>query len=247
MPQSSPPAQFFALVPCAGSGSRAGEGLPKQYRQVGGSALVLHCLAAFAQVPRIARSLVVVAPGDDFFADYQGPLALSVAAVGGSTRAASVRNGLGRLLADGAHSDDWVLVHDAARCLITAQLIERLMDACINDPVGGLLAVPLPDTLKSEHLGRVAATIDRQHKWLAQTPQMFRIGALAQALDAAGNAVTDEASAMELAGNQPLLVPGDALNFKVTYAEDFALAHTVLTARAASVHSQTTNSAYDYP
>jgi 2-C-methyl-D-erythritol 4-phosphate cytidylyltransferase len=109
-----------------------------------------------------------------------------------------------------------------------------LVDACQNDAVGGLLAQPLPDTLKQASGGRVLATIDRSDKWLAQTPQMFRIGALIDALERAGDKMTDEASAMEELGHRPLLVPGSAQNFKVTYPEDFALAEAVLASRAAN-------------
>mgnify|MGYP002372230823 CR=1 FL=1 len=140
------------------------------------------------------------------------------------------------LLARGAQPGDWVLVHDAARCLITPQLIDRLIDACAHDAVGGLLALPLADTLKvaggAATQPRASATVERADKWLAQTPQMFRIGALAQAIDQARMPLTDEASAMQAQGLLPLLVPGSALNFKVTYPDDFALAQAVLQARA---------------
>ncbi len=122
-------------------------------------------------------------------------------------------------------------MHDAARCLITPAQINTLIDACLPDAVGGLLALKLPDTLKREEAGRVAATVERHDKWLAQTPQMFRIAALQQALLAAGDAVTDESSALEFMGQQPLLVEGSAQNFKVTYPQDFALAEAVLRAR----------------
>jgi 2-C-methyl-D-erythritol 4-phosphate cytidylyltransferase len=134
----------------------------------------------------------------------------------------------------GAAASDWVLVHDAARCLITPTQIDALIDACVGDPVGGLLALKLPDTLKREEAGRVAQTVDRGDKWLAQTPQMFRIGALMEALQAAGDAVTDESSAMEFVGQAPLLVEGSAQNFKVTYPQDFALAQAVLLSRVAA-------------
>jgi 2-C-methyl-D-erythritol 4-phosphate cytidylyltransferase len=147
---------------------------------------------------------------------------------GGATRAETVFNGLIFLLAQGAQSQDWVLVHDAARCLITPAQINALIDACLPDAVGGLLAQRLADTLKAERQGRVAATVARADKWLAQTPQMFRIGPLRQALQAAGEQVTDESSAMEAMGWQPLLVPGSARNFKVTYPEDFAVAEALL-------------------
>lgn len=127
---------------------------------------------------------------------------------------------------------DWVLVHDAARCLITPAQINQLLDACLEDEVGGLLALPLPDTLKQSQGERVSATLPRADKWLAQTPQMFRIGSLIEALELSGDAVTDESSAIEAMGLNPKLVPGSAQNFKVTYPEDFELAQAVLVARA---------------
>jgi 2-C-methyl-D-erythritol 4-phosphate cytidylyltransferase/2-C-methyl-D-erythritol 2,4-cyclodiphosphate synthase len=126
-----------------------------------------------------------------------------------------------------------VLVHDAARCLVQPAAVERLIDACVGDAVGGLLALPLADTLKdADAQARVCATVDRRGKWAAQTPQMFRIGLLAAALDAAGDSVTDEASAIESQGHAPLLVPGDADNFKLTFPADFARAERVLASRA---------------
>ncbi|HSV55061.1 MAG TPA: 2-C-methyl-D-erythritol 4-phosphate cytidylyltransferase [Burkholderiaceae bacterium] len=234
--------RFFALIPCAGTGSRAvagttaalgGQSLPKQYQHVAGQPMVMHTLAAFAAVARIAQTLVVVAPGDTFFKAAE--FSFTVADCGGPTRAKSVSNGLLRLLAQGAGPADWVLVHDAARCLITPEQIDALMDACQHDAVGGLLAHKLPDTLKSEAAGldrgRVAATIDRSGKWLAQTPQMFRIGMLMEALQKAGDQATDESSAIETMGLHPRLVPGGAQNFKVTYPEDFQLAQAVLMTR----------------
>jgi 2-C-methyl-D-erythritol 4-phosphate cytidylyltransferase len=154
-----------------------------------------------------------------------------VADCGGATRAASVGNGLAVLRGLGAADDDWVLVHDAARCLVTPAQITRLIEACAQDAVGGLLALKLPDTLKQEREGRVAATLARDDKWLAQTPQMFRLGLLQRALAAAGAQVTDESSAIEALGLAPRLVAGSAQNFKVTYPEDFALAEAVLDAR----------------
>ena len=231
-----PPAlapRCHVLLPCAGTGSRAGTAGPKQYELVAGLPMVLHTLAAFQAVPRIAQCLIVIAPGDRFLSVDHPSVVL--ARCGGRSRAESVFNGLHELLAQGAAQDDWVLVHDAARCLVTPAQINALLDACENDPVGGLLALKLPDTLKTEAGGRVAATVDRSDKWLAQTPQMFRLGALRDALAAQADSgfagVTDEASAMELAGHRPLLVPGSAQNFKVTYPEDFALAEAILNNR----------------
>ena len=230
MNDSSTPPRYFALIPCAGNGSRAGTAGPKQYERVAGQPMVWHTLSAFAAVQRIARTLVVVAPGDGFFERNPTTSAL-VVPCGGATRAASVANGLRELRRAGAVDNDWVLVHDAARCLITPELVNRLIDACGDDEVGGLLAYPLPDTLKVEQGGRVQSTLPHEDKWLAQTPQMFRLGMLRQALENAGDGVTDEASAMEAMGLKPLLVPAGAQNFKVTYPDDFAMAEAVLRSR----------------
>jgi 2-C-methyl-D-erythritol 4-phosphate cytidylyltransferase len=225
---------FHALLPCAGAGSRAGTSLPKQYRSIAGKAVVAHTLDALAQVERLASTLVVLAPGDVAFERHVAVPAGSrvrVVRCGGSTRAETVANGLAALVAQGAAYDDWVLVHDAARCLIRAEWVERLLDACRDDPVGGLLALPVADTLKAERDGRAAATLDRRATWQAQTPQMFRIGPLCSALAQAGPDVTDEAGAMEASGQRPLLVPGALENFKLTYPADFVLAERLLKAR----------------
>jgi 2-C-methyl-D-erythritol 4-phosphate cytidylyltransferase len=198
--------------------------------------MVLHTLAAFAGVGRLLGTLVAVAPGDRFLDAHAHPAYFAVEC-GGPTRADTVLGGLGTLLARGAQRDDWVLVHDAARCLVTTAQIDHLIDVCAQDSVGGLLAHQLADTLKTSIDGpggvRVASTVDRSNKWLAQTPQMFRIGLLRQALAQAGDAVTDEASAVEALGLRPLLVPGSAHNFKVTWPEDFLLAEAVLGSRQA--------------
>ncbi len=222
----------WALIPCAGTGSRSGAAGPKQYQPVAGLPMVQHTLAAFAAVPQLQRTLVVVAPGDRFLQPAPDA-AWCVADCGGESRAASVTNGLAVLRSLGARDEDWVLVHDAARCLITPAQIGQLIEACAQDAVGGLLALKLPDTLKQEQGGRVAATLARNDKWLAQTPQMFRLGLLQRALQQTGAAVTDESSAIEALGLAPRLVSGSAQNFKVTYPEDFALAAAVLQARAA--------------
>jgi 2-C-methyl-D-erythritol 4-phosphate cytidylyltransferase len=227
---TAPTSRYFALIPCAGNGSRAGTAGPKQYERVAGQPMVWHTLSAFAGVKRIARTLVVVAPGDGFFERNPSTSAL-VVACGGPTRAASVANGLRELRRVGAVDNDWVLVHDAARCLITPELVDRLIDSCANDEVGGLLAHPLADTLKIGENGRVASTLNRVNKWQAQTPQMFRLGMLRQALEAGGEGITDESSAIEATGAKPLLVEAGAQNFKVTYPEDFAMAEAVLRAR----------------
>ena len=226
--------RFFAVIPCAGFGSRAGTALPKQYQPIAGLPMVVHTLKAFAVVPRITQGVLVLAPDDvhmtGVLAAHPQPL-FGAVRTGGATRAESVLAGLRDLAKQGAHDTDWVLVHDAARCLVTPAQINALIDACQNDAVGGLLAHKLADTLKVEANGRVSQTVDRSDKWLAQTPQMFRLGVLSQALAHAGALVTDEASAIEAAGLQPLLVAGSAQNFKVTYPEDFALAQAILKSR----------------
>lgn len=235
----------FALVPCAGIGERAGVGGPKQYHPVSGRAVVAHTLAALGAVQRIEATLVVLSAGDTQFGQhapgFEGERGW-VARVGGASRAESVANGLGELLARGAQPHDWVLVHDAARCLIQPEWVNRLIDACEEDEVGGLLALPLADTLKAAVPGaqgeaRSQATVDRAGKWAAQTPQMFRLGLLRPALMAAlatpeaAAAITDEASAIEALGHAPRLVPGAYDNFKLTWPGDFALAERLLATR----------------
>lgn len=226
--------RLFALVPCAGVGVRAGTGSPKQYAPLAGKAVVAHTLRALQAVPRLAATLVVLSPDDDQF-EHHVPAFAGAGAwttrCGGDSRALSVLNGLVELRERGVADNDWVLVHDAARCLLRPAWVDRLIDACGEDPVGGLLALPLADTLKQESAGRVAATLDRQAKWLAQTPQMFRLGLLHQALAAGTSGITDEASAVEALGRTPLLVPGEAENFKLTWPADFALAQRLLDTR----------------
>jgi 2-C-methyl-D-erythritol 4-phosphate cytidylyltransferase len=229
-------ARFFALVPAAGSGTRLGVGLAKQYVKLRGEPMLSHTLAALAQVERLSLVLVALAPSDD---EFERHIALparprfATARCGGPTRAATVAAGLTELARLGGRTDDWVLVHDAARCLVRAEWIDALIDACRDDAVGGLLAVPVADTLKRAAQGRVAATLPRAGVWQAQTPQMFRLGVLAEALEHAGADATDEASAIESIGLAPRLVPASAENLKVTLASDVALAEAILAARQA--------------
>lgn len=219
----------FAIVPCAGVGARAGAEGPKQYERLGDRAVVVHTLAALRAVPELAATLVVLAPGDARFGELVASRPdLWTAEVGGATRADSVRAGLAVLRERGAADNDWVLVHDAARCLLRPQAVQRLLAACRDDAVGGLLALPLADTLKQSRDGRATATIDRAAKWAAQTPQMFRLALLERALAAAGPEVTDESSAVEALGLAPLLVEGDRDNLKITWPQDFALAERLL-------------------
>jgi 2-C-methyl-D-erythritol 4-phosphate cytidylyltransferase len=214
--------------------------LSKQYQPIHGKAMVIHTVEAFRAVrPAFDGVYVVISPGDAAFEEVFpgfGAAGEHLLRTGGPSRAATVANGLKAMLTvqNAARETDWVLVHDAARCLVTPQQIEALVCACREDAVGGLLASPLPDTLKASIAGRVASTLDRSDKWLAQTPQMFRIGMLIKALDQAaalGLAVTDEASAIESLGLAPKLVPCSSHNFKITYPEDFALAEALLQSR----------------
>ena len=246
---TAPVARCFALVPCAGSGSRAGTVMPKQYELIAGQSMVMHTLNALRSVSRLERIVVVVSPtdlhelpDDAVESDSSKNLPrIDQIKCGGATRAESVFNGLTHLLSEGSknsggvQSNDWILVHDAARCLISELEINRLIDACLTDEVGGILALPLPDTLKASVNGRVSETLPRQDKWLAQTPQMFRAGQLHAALSAKAaenfDGITDEASAMEMAGFAPKLVLGSPHNFKVTYPSDFALAEDLLRSR----------------
>ena len=233
--------EFHVLIPCAGNGSRAGTLQPKQYQWLAGQPMVMHTLQALARVPGLVSGWVVVSPGDDFvWPKAQWPDRFSLSDCGGSSRAQSVFNGLSAMLAADISAGDWVLVHDAARCLVQPEEVSALVQACSDDAVGGLLALPLPDTLKTQQLGiepaRVDSTVPRAGKWLAQTPQMFRLGALHAALAELANTgftgITDEASAMERLGLSPRLVAGSAQNFKVTYPADFALAEAILRSRA---------------
>lgn len=231
-------ASLHALIPCAGIGARAAADGPKQYARLGASSVVSHTLQALLQVPNLQKVMVVLAPDDGTFAHHVEPALLArltTARTGGSTRAHSVLAGLLALQQHGAADHDWVLVHDAARCLVPAQAVQRLVEACWDDPVGGLLALPLADTLKQAVADRATATLPRADKWLAQTPQMFKLGMLTHALrDALADAsasITDEASAMERLGHAPRLVLGDGRNLKITWPEDFALAEQLLQAR----------------
>ena len=222
----------FALIPAAGFGARMAHSLPKQYLPLCGRPLIAHCLAAFAAVPVIEKIFVVLSPNDTLWAQQPlHDLPVTALYVGGETRAESVANGLAAI-ADQLQESDWVMVHDAARPCLTPEQVTLLIRTLQDDPVGGLLATPVADTLKrADAQGRVAATPSREHLWQAQTPQMFRFGLLRAALQAASD-VTDEASAIEFLGHQPLLVSSDPTNFKVTRPQDLLLAQWVLESRS---------------
>ncbi|HUP95918.1 MAG TPA: 2-C-methyl-D-erythritol 4-phosphate cytidylyltransferase [Burkholderiales bacterium] len=228
-------ARYFALVPAAGGGSRLGAATPKQYLPVAGHPLLYHALRELALNLRIERVFVVLAPGDTHFRGVAwGEIGARMQPLycGGETRAASVYNGL-LAARDAIAGEDWVLVHDGARPCVSAAAIERLIGAVGQDGAGGLLALPVADTLKRGNGdGRVSATEPRDGLWQAQTPQMFRYDVLIEALRRCGPAVvTDEASAIESMGLEPKLVMGESSNLKVTYPEDLELAALILGSR----------------
>jgi 2-C-methyl-D-erythritol 4-phosphate cytidylyltransferase len=229
-------ARCFALIPAAGAGARMNAELPKQYLALAGKPMLAHAMLALSASPSIEHVYVVVSPDDrhiDAALESVGlpPARVTVLRVGGLSRQASVLNGL-QAMSLKANEADWVLVHDAARPGLTPAMVDRLVIALRDDAVGGLLALPIVDTLKkADEAGRVIATVARQQMWAAQTPQMFRYGLLVHALASAvhsGVEVTDEASAVEALGMQPRLIEGSSRNFKVTLPQDVALAELYL-------------------
>lgn len=228
--------QLFALVPAAGNGARMGGDLPKQYLPLGGRPLIYHALQVLSAHPRIAGVFVVLAADDAEWGrhDWSALRDLRVLRCGGATRALSVINGL-RAMTGFVSPQDWILVHDAARCCLSEAHLDRLIEAVESDEVGGILAIPVADTLKRADISeRISATVARSQLWQAQTPQMFRYGVLREALEQAGSgeAITDEASAVEAMGMHPRLVAADATNLKVTYPVDLELAEWILKQRA---------------
>lgn len=216
---------FWVVIPAAGIGSRMGMLHPKQYLKIAGCTVLEHSVHCFLEHPGLQGIVVSLAAEDQFWNTL--PLAQDariLSTLGGSTRARSVQNALDTLLDWGAQSQDWVLVHDAARPNLASEDLEALLTTLATDSIGGLLAVPVRDTLKRVNPeGRVLATVARADLWQALTPQMFRIDKLSVALCQAasvGLVVTDEASAIEAAGWAPKLVQGRADNLKITLPED---------------------------
>lgn len=222
---------MYAILPAAGHGERMQQTLPKQYLSVDGHTLISRSLQPLLSHEAIKKVVVALAAHDTWASQeswFTHPKICS--AVGGATRAESVYQGLSAL-AGIAQAEDWILVHDAVRPLLTQNLLDQLFEKCKNDPTGGLLAIPVRDTLKQVNAEqRVEATVDRQRLWLAQTPQLFRYHHLHRALSLHRQtvAITDEASAIEALGLTPLLVPGSVLNLKITYPEDVVLLSAIL-------------------
>lgn len=245
---------YWLVMPAAGRGKRLGADIPKQYLTLAGRSMLEWSVQPFLADSRCQGLVVALAAGDAHWPAVRARLArVPIDAVGGEERADSVRAALQQLQASGVAAEEWVLVHDAARPCVSAAEIDALLSAVgsVAEPLtgragtlaGGLLALPVTDTLKRDRSGAGLATsretVAREGLWRALTPQMFRLGALLSALDAAraaGRRPTDEAQAMEWQGAEPLLVAGEATNIKVTTAQDRALAEGILAARGAAAH-----------
>jgi 2-C-methyl-D-erythritol 4-phosphate cytidylyltransferase len=234
---------LYCVIPAAGGGTRFGAGTPKQYAALAGVPLLAHTLDRMRARLPVDATLVAIARDDAHYEHLVGARdGVEVMRCGGLTRGETVRNALDALRGRAA-PDDWVIVHDAARPCVPQRALLRLIGELWDDPVGGLLAIPVADTLKRADTvagraapgPRVIATEDRAALWQAQTPQMFRYAVLAQALrDDDALASTDEAQAVERLGHRPRLVMGSPGNIKVTWPEDLALAEAILAAEAAS-------------
>ena len=231
--------RYFALLPAAGVGARMGADSPKQYLSVGGQPMIRHAVEAFRASPLIAHTFVVVSEGDGYVDEVlpAGEEGVTVLRCGGATRMDSVLNGL-RAVRASVGDHDQILVHDAARPGLTPPLIARLIDGVGANPAGGLLALPVVDTVKRSAPGAdgasiSAATVPRNGLWLAQTPQMFSYALLERALGSApdANAITDDASAVEMLGLSPVLVEGHPRNLKVTLPADIRIAEMYLADR----------------
>jgi 2-C-methyl-D-erythritol 4-phosphate cytidylyltransferase len=225
--------RHFALIPAAGIGARVGVACPKQYLPLAGKAMLLHSLDTFAAAPAINHIYVIVNADDP----YIGPLMaeeprlverVTIIRAGAATRQETVRNGLQKLR-EYIDDDDWILVHDAARPGLDAELLTQLIQALHGDAVGGLLALPVVDTVKRSIGGCAQETVARADLWTAQTPQMFRYQLLLSALKQAPlHLITDDSSAIEMLGLRPKLVPGSPRNFKITLPRDMLMAEQLL-------------------
>jgi len=222
--------RFHVIIPAAGSGSRMGAASPKQYLKLNGKPLINHVIQVFEQCAAIDSIHVILNPDDKVWSLLSSPLhqKLQVHYCGGKTRASSVLNAL-NTIEEEVSENDWILVHDAARPGLSNTLLNKLLSVLKDDPVGGLLALPLADTLKrADSDQRVLKTLPRIDLWQAQTPQMFGFSTLKLALTAFKGTPTDEAEAIEAFGLQPKLVCGELRNMKVTYPQDLAVISALL-------------------
>ena len=231
-------ASFNVIIPAAGTGNRMQNVLPKQYLPLAGKPMIAHVIHVFFENPRITSIHLALSQEDTFWRSLtlnaQNKLKLHY--TGGASRSETV---LSTLQAIDLKQDDWVLVHDAARPGLSDTLLNHLLDTCENDAVGGLLALPVADTLKqSQHENRVKKTVSRQHLWQAQTPQMFRYATLKKALSEFIGVPTDEAEAIEALGLQPILVQGELANLKVTYPQDLEMLEALFTKLSAKIQEK---------
>ena len=233
-------AALYAVVPAAGAGKRMGSATPKQYLEIAGRSVLEHTLWRLAGHALICKVVVAISAGDEYFEALRTRLPAKIASVsGGAERCHSVLAALHALALEAA-ADDWVMVHDAARPCVRSADLDRMIATLGDDEVGGILAVPVRDTVKRcDENGAIIATVDRTQLWHALTPQMFRLGTLTRAIEAAlasGVIVTDEAQAIERAGLSPRVVAGHADNIKITHPEDLSLAGLILAAQDAAAH-----------
>jgi len=214
---------FHVIIPAAGVGNRMANVLPKQYLQLAGKPMISHVIQVFFNNPRIAGIHLALSPEDEFWRSLtlNPESKLRLHYTGGASRSETVLNTLQAIDVD---DEDWILVHDAARPGLSAELLNRILDTLENDDIGGLLAMPVADTLKkSDETNHVKKTVSRQNLWQAQTPQMFRYATLKKALSNFDGTPTDEAEAIEALGLQPKLVLGELSNLKVTYPHDLQM------------------------
>ena len=227
--------KLWAVVPAAGIGSRFGNGTPKQHQRLAGRSVIEWAILPFLERTDIVGIVIALADDDKNWSQADVVDARVILAKGGSERSESVLNSL-QAIHERADPMDWVLVHDAARPCLDGGDLQRLIQTLQEDPVGGLLATPVHDTLKRDSgNGRVESTVERRGLWRAMTPQMFRYGILCSALERAVSqqlSVTDESMAVELMGEHPVLIQGRADNMKITSREDMLRAESVLAARA---------------
>lgn len=219
----------WGIVPAAGSSKRMPAGVPKQYLDLKGASVLEHVLRKLTDTQLFETIVIATQPNDGRAQAIASLFPNIILAAGGSERVLSVRNALLELSCRAA-PDDWVFVHDAARPCVRVADILKLYHAIENDSVGGLLAIPMRDTVKQANGGRATHTVDRSVLWQAQTPQAFRYGLLVEAINHAINhqlPITDEASAIETIGHQPILVEGSSDNLKITFQQDLLLAEAL--------------------
>ena len=222
---------YWIVVPAAGIGARMGAHCPKQYLSIAGRTVLEITLARLLTLPGIAGIYLVLGEHDEYWNDLPLSLDSRIRRItGGAERSDSVLNAL-NALHDQASPNDWVLVHDAARPCVHTESIQQLIGVVGDHPVGGILGMPVSDTLKQVSDLTINSTVDRRQLWQAQTPQMFRLGLLRECLERAlgeKRLVTDESSAVELYGYRPLMVQGRNDNIKITRPEDLAIAELIL-------------------